>query len=139
LEALLSLKLPYNLVKLYGPHLTCRFYLLLCKTYTQIATCLPCMPDLEKFEFAYLTKQNYIYFLIIIFCFKRKSVLSSFHRTYSLLNPGSISAAKLAYSSGLNSGKKHSSGYWFLTFRFRLKILIWIVLNLRQIIYNYDW
>lgn len=113
MEALLSLKLPYNLVKLYGPHLTCKFYLLLCKTYVQIATCLPCLPNLQEFELVKLNSLFLKWWIILKFefFFLRGTHLAQFHKNFALINPGSLSAAKMAFNSGLSSGKKNSPGY----------------------------
>ena len=49
LEATLSLKLSKFLIKLYGPHLVARYYLVQSKLFVQIASCLPCLPNLEDF------------------------------------------------------------------------------------------
>ena len=50
LEAILSLKLPFGAIKLYGSHLICRFYMVQCKFFVQIASHLTCMPNFKEFE-----------------------------------------------------------------------------------------
>lgn len=43
--------------------------------------------------------------------FLRGTHLAQFHKNFALINPGSLSAAKMAFNSGLSSGKKNSPGY----------------------------
>jgi hypothetical protein len=50
LEAILFLKLSNEMIKLMGSHLVCRFYLVQCKLFVQIAACIPCLPNLEEFQ-----------------------------------------------------------------------------------------
>lgn len=49
LETVLSVKLSKFVSKLFGPHLTCRYYLVQTKLFVQIASCLPCIPNLKEF------------------------------------------------------------------------------------------
>ncbi len=49
LENALSMKLSKFLAKLFGPHLTCRYHLVVAKLFVQVASCLPCQPDLKGF------------------------------------------------------------------------------------------
>jgi hypothetical protein len=49
LENALSMKLSKFLAKLFGPHLTCRYHLVVAKLFAQIGSCLPCQPNLNAF------------------------------------------------------------------------------------------
>jgi len=49
LETALCLRLPKHLIKLYPAQLTCRLYVLQCKLFVQVGSCLPCLPDFESF------------------------------------------------------------------------------------------
>ncbi len=49
LETAMCLRLPKHVVKLYPPQLTCRLYVVQCKLFVQVGSCLPCLPDFESF------------------------------------------------------------------------------------------
>ena len=46
----MSLRLKAHMVKIIGPHLSCRFYLTQCKLLSQIASTLPCLPNFDPFK-----------------------------------------------------------------------------------------
>ena len=56
LESILVVKLPSNVVKLYGPHLTCKFVLAQCKLFIQLAKCLPCLSNIEEYKYIKMIK-----------------------------------------------------------------------------------
>ena len=60
LESLLFLKLTNDIIRVLGSHLTCRFYMVQCKLFVQIASCLPCSPNFNEFKASPLHKfHNY--------------------------------------------------------------------------------
>lgn len=50
LENILSLKLGDNVSKLYGPHIICKYYLVLSKLFVQIASTLSCIPNMKEYD-----------------------------------------------------------------------------------------